>query len=199
MTTTAHALALNFSPFDVFSEPFPYAVSARAFDSIVSVDILAWLESGAPWKLVETDFYEQFEFSFDDAVLPAGLAFLREQTFVDSLATQIQNLFGVVLSGRVDATAHRLLTGQRIRIHNDFIPEAETHRLLIQLNRGWGDGDGGFLLFFNSQDPADVHKILRPVHNSAVAFAISPDSHHAVTTIHGGERYTLVYSFYAEK
>ena len=199
MTTTAHALALNFSPFQVFPEPFPYAVSARAFDSIVSVDILAWLESGAPWKLVETDFYEQFEFSFVDAVLPAGLTFLREQTFIESLATQIQKLFGVVLSGRVDATAHRLLPGQRIRIHNDFIPEAETHRLLIQLNRGWVDGDGGFLLFFNSQDPADVHKILRPVHNSAVAFAISPDSHHAVTTIHGGERYTLVYSFYAEK
>jgi Rps23 Pro-64 3,4-dihydroxylase Tpa1-like proline 4-hydroxylase len=199
MMTAVHATGLNFSPFEVFFEPFPYAISSRAFDSIVGADILAWLESGAPWKLVETDFYEQFEFSFIDADLPAGLAFLWEQTFIESLATQIQELFGVVLSGRVDATAHRLLQGQRIRIHNDFIPEAETHRLLIQLNREWVDGDGGFLLFFNSQDPADVHKILRPVHNSAVVFAISPDSHHAVTTIHGGERYTLVYSFYAEK
>jgi Rps23 Pro-64 3,4-dihydroxylase Tpa1-like proline 4-hydroxylase len=197
--TTVHAGVLNFAPFEVCSEPFSYAVSARAFDDGVSSDILTWLESKAPWKLVETDFYEQFEFSFLDAEVPAGLAFLRERTFIDSLATEIRKLFGVCLSGRVDATAHRLLQGQRIRIHNDFIPEAETHRLLIQLNRGWEDGDGGFLLFFNSPDPADVHKILRPVHNSAVAFAISPDSHHAVTTVHGGERYTLVYSFYAEK
>jgi Rps23 Pro-64 3,4-dihydroxylase Tpa1-like proline 4-hydroxylase len=197
--TTAHAGVLNFSPFEVFSEPFSYAVSARAFDDGVSADILAWLASEAPWKLVETDFYEQFEFSFVDAVLPAGLMFLQEQTFIDSMATEIEKLFGVSLSDRVDATAHRLLPGQRIRIHNDFIPEAETHRLLIQLNRGWQDGDGGFLLFFNSPDPADVHKVLRPVHNSAVVFAISPDSHHAVTTVHGGERYTLVYSFYAEK
>lgn len=197
--TTAHAGVLSFSPFEIFTEPFPYAVSACSFDDGVSADILAWLESQAPWKLVETDFYEQFEFSFVDAVLPARLTFLREQTFIDSLATEIQNLFGVSLSGRVDATAHRLLPGQRIRIHNDFIPEAETHRLLIQLNRGWEDGDGGYLLFFNSPDPVDVHKVFRPVHNSAVAFAISPDSHHAVTTVHGGERYTLVYSFYAEK
>lgn len=197
--TTAHAGVLSFSPFEVFSEPFPYAVSALTFDSGVSADVLEWLESELPWKLVETDFYEQFEFSFVDAVLPAGLTFLQEQTFIDSLATEMEKLFGVSLSGSVDATAHRLLPGQRIRIHNDFIPEAETHRLLIQLNRGWEDGDGGFLLFFNSPDPADVHKILRPVHNSAVAFAISPDSHHAVTTVRGGERYTLVYSFYADK
>jgi Rps23 Pro-64 3,4-dihydroxylase Tpa1-like proline 4-hydroxylase len=197
--TTAHAGVLNFSPFEVFSEPFSYAVSERAFEDGVSADILAWLESEAPWELVETDFYEQFEFSILDAALPAWLAFLREKRFIDSLATKIRELFGVSLSGRVDATAHRLLPGQRIRIHNDFIPEAETHRLLIQMNRGWEDGDGGFLLFFNSQDPMDVHKVLRPIHNSAVAFAISPKSHHAVTTIHGGERYTLVYSFYAEK
>lgn len=197
--TTANAGVLNFSPFEVFSEPFSYAVSARAFEDGVGADILAWLESEAPWKLVEADFYEQFEFSFLDADLPASLAFLREQTFIKSLFTEVRNLFGVSLSSRVDATAHRLLQGQRIRIHNDFIPEAETHRLLIQLNRGWEDGDGGFLLFFNSPDPADVHKVLRPVHNSAVAFAISPDSHHAVTTVHGSERYTLVYSFYAVK
>jgi Rps23 Pro-64 3,4-dihydroxylase Tpa1-like proline 4-hydroxylase len=197
--TTVRAGVLNFSPFEVYSEPFPYAVSARALDDRVSADILAWLESEAPWKLVETDFYEQFEFSFLDAVLPVELMFLKEQTFIDSLATEVRKLFGVKLAGNVDATAHRLLPGQRIRIHNDFIPKAETHRLLIQLNRGWEDGDGGFLLFFNSPDPADVHKVLRPIHNSAVAFTISPDSHHAVTTVHGSERYTLVYSFYAEK
>lgn len=196
---TAPARVLDFHPFKVFSKPFPYAVSPRAFNDEISFDILYWLETEAPWKLAETDFYEQFEFSFLDAAIPAGLAFLCEQTFIDSLATEIRELFGVSLSGRVDAIAHRLLPGQRIRIHNDFIPGAETHRLLIQLNRGWEDGDGGFLLFFNSPEPADVHKVLRPVHNSAVAFAISPDSHHAVTTVHGGERYTLVYSFYAEK
>ena len=108
----------------------------------------------------------------------------------------VQDAFEVVLSDRIDVTAHKLLPGQRIRLHNDYIPGAETHRVLVQLNRGWEDENGGLLMFFNSSDPADIHRILRPSHNSCVAFEISPDSNHAVTTIHGGERFTLVYSFY---
>ena len=193
------AAELDFSPFEVFSEPFPYAVSSRAFREDISFDILEWLEAEAPWKLVETDFYEQFEFNFADAHLPDQLTFLQDEKFFDALKAEIQKLSGKHLSGRIDATAHRLIPGQRIRIHNDFLDGGENYRLLIQLNRGWQDGDGGFLLFFNSPDPADVHKVFRPAHNSAIAFAISPNSNHAVTTIHYSERYTLVYSFYAKR
>jgi Rps23 Pro-64 3,4-dihydroxylase Tpa1-like proline 4-hydroxylase len=197
MTTSSGVL--DFSPFEVFSEPFPYAFSSQAFSGKRSVDILNWLEAEAPWRLVETEFYEQFEFSFFDTMLPAQLTFLQGKVFLNALKGQVQKLFGVSLGNRIDATAHKLVSGQRIRVHNDFIPDAETHRLLIQLNRGWRDEDGGFLLFFNSPNPADIHKVFRPVHNSAVAFAISPDSNHAVTAIHGSERFTLVYSFYAER
>jgi Rps23 Pro-64 3,4-dihydroxylase Tpa1-like proline 4-hydroxylase len=196
---TAPAATLDFSRFEVFSEPFSYAASPRVFNSDLSIDILDWLEKEAPWKLVETDFYEQFEFDFVDADPPPHLRFLKDQVFRDALRGEVQKLFGVRLGGRVDATAHKLVGGQRIRIHNDYISGGETHRLLIQLNRGWRDEDGGLLLFFNSPDPADIHKILRPVHDGAIAFAISTDSHHAVTKIHGGERFTLVYSFYADK
>ena len=88
---------------------------------------------------------------------------------------RIAELFGIDLRHRVDITAHKLVPGQRIRIHNDFIPGAETHRLLMQFNRDWQDDNGGLLLFFNSADPADIHKIFRPVHNSAVGFAITAD------------------------
>lgn len=197
--STAVARALDFSPFAVFSEPFPYAISPRAFNSEISFEILKWLEVEAPWKLVETDFYEQFEFSFVDANPPDQLKFLCDETFLNFLRVEVQKQLGACLTDRIDATAHRLIPGQRIRIHNDFIAGGESCRLLIQLNRGWRDEDGGFLLFFNSPDPADVHKIIRPAHNSAVAFAISQDSNHAVTTVHKGERFTLVYSFYLQR
>lgn len=197
ITTPARPLA--FAPFIIFSEPFPYAVSSRAFNDEMSCNILKWLETEAPWKLVQTDFYEQFEFSFADANTPDHLTFLRGETFLADLRTEVQKQLGISLEGRVEATAHRLVPGQRIRIHNDFLPGGETHRLLIQLNRGWRDENGGFLLFFNSPDPKDVHKVFRPIHNSAIAFAISSDSNHAVTAIHNSERYTLVYSFYAER
>ena len=187
---------LRLSPVEAFSEPFPYAVSPESLDLAVSRRILAWLESDAPWRLVETDFYEQFEFSLSDSQPPPDLAFLRSPAFLAAVKARMAALFGAVLGERVDATAHRLVPGQRIRIHNDFIAGAERHRLLIQLNRGWKDDNGGFLLFFNSADSSDLHKVFRPIHNSAVGFAITPESHHAVSTLHAGERFTLVYSFY---
>jgi Rps23 Pro-64 3,4-dihydroxylase Tpa1-like proline 4-hydroxylase len=89
-----------------------------------------------------------------------------------------------------------LVAGQRIRIHNDYIPDQESHRVLVQLNRGWTDDMGGALIFFNSHDPTDMHRAFRPSHNSCVGFEISPKSLHAVSTIHSGERFTLVFSFY---
>jgi Rps23 Pro-64 3,4-dihydroxylase Tpa1-like proline 4-hydroxylase len=97
----------------------------------------------------------------------------------------------------VEVTAHKLLPGQTIRIHNDYVEGGESHRLLIQLNRGWTDSQGGLLMLFDSSRIDDVRRVIRPLHASATAFAISAKSFHAVSTIRGGERYTLVYSFKA--
>jgi Rps23 Pro-64 3,4-dihydroxylase Tpa1-like proline 4-hydroxylase len=190
---------LQLSSVETFSRPFPYFHSPQAFTKDVSQEILSWLEFEAPWKLVETKFYEQYEFSATDVALPPCLSFLQKDFFLSELKASIEHLFRATLSSRIDLTAHKLVPGQRIRIHNDFIPGQETHRVLIQLNRYWTDRDGGFLLLFNSSDAADVHKIFRPSHNSVVGLAITPNSHHAVSTIHHGERFTLVYSFYSNE
>ena len=187
---------LHLSSVETFSEPFPYLVFPKGLDLDVSCQILTWFESDAPWQLVETDFYEQFEFNLLDIQLPPELTFLRAPDFLTRMKSRMAELFGTVLSDRIKVAAHRLASGQRIRLHNDFIAHAETHRLLIQLNRSWKDENGGLLLFFNSNDPSDIHKVFRPVHNSAVGFAIAPESYHAVSTLHTGERFTLVYSFY---
>jgi Rps23 Pro-64 3,4-dihydroxylase Tpa1-like proline 4-hydroxylase len=181
---------------EVFSMPFPYFVCNQAVSPQLSSELLIWLENKAPWSLVETDFYEQYEFSFFDIQLPSEISFLTSPEFLFQVKSRVENLFSVKFDARIDFTAHKLVSGQRIRIHNDYIPNCETHRLLIQLNKGWEDENGGMLMFFNSSNPSDIHKIFRPVHNSSVGFAISPDSHHAVSTIHKGERFTLIYSFY---
>lgn len=187
---------LRLTSLEVFAEPFPYFTAAEGLSEGVSSAILEWLETEAPWRLVETDFYEQHELSLWGVETPPALGFLTGQSFLDSLRSKVESVFGAQLGKRIDCTAHRLISGQRIRIHNDFIPGAETHRVLVQLNRGWHDDQGGFLMFFNSRDPSEVHRVFSPVHNSAVGFAISEASHHAVSTIHGGERFTLVFSFY---
>lgn len=181
---------------EIFALPFPYFVSPQAVSLELSFKLLTWLENNAPWELVETDFYEQYEFSFFDARLPIELAFLTSPEYLVQVRNRVESLFSVKLDTHIDFTAHKLIPGQRIRIHNDYIPGCETHRLLVQLNRGWDDENGGLLMFFNSQNPNDVHKIFRPSHNSSVGFAISPESHHAVSTIHKSERYTIIFSFY---
>ena len=189
---------IDLSSVESFSKPFDYFVSPQALGDDLSTTLLSWLETGAPWKLVETDFYEQYEFSFWDVDVPPELIIFREPDFLSALKTRVEELLKMELGNDIDVAAHKLIPGQRIRIHNDFIAGEKTCRLLIQLNRGCKDEDGGLLLLFNSSDPADIHKAFRPVHNGALGFTVSPTSNHAVSTIHGGERFTLVYSFYGK-
>jgi Rps23 Pro-64 3,4-dihydroxylase Tpa1-like proline 4-hydroxylase len=178
-------------------KPFRYSVIPSALEPDVAGTLLDWFEKDAPWTLRIAEFYEQHEFVLTNEVLPAHLRGLFSATELGALRAHVEQLFGVRLAERIDITAHRLTKGQRIRIHNDYIPGQETQRLLIQLNRGWLDENGGALMLFNSREPTDVHRILRPVHNSGLLFEISSDSLHAVTPINGGERFTLVMSFFS--
>jgi Rps23 Pro-64 3,4-dihydroxylase Tpa1-like proline 4-hydroxylase len=187
---------LRLSSVEAFSSPFEFFVSPLALRDDLSTKLLEWLETEAPWRLVVTDFYEQYEFSLWDVIVPPQLLVLLDSDFLGELKRRIGALFNVELCSDIDIAAHKLISGQRIRLHNDFISGEKTYRLLIQLNHGWKDADGGLLLFFNSSDPADIHKVFRPTHNSAIGFVVSPTSNHAVSTIYGGERFTLVYSFY---
>lgn len=183
----------------VADAPFRHCRVDRAVPAHREADLLAWLESAAPWRLVETDFYEQYEFSLLDVELPGNLTELFSTAALADLREAFGGTFGVRLGTQMTVVAHKLLPGQRIAIHNDFLEDGETHRLTVQLNRGLGDEDGGLFLLFNSGDPADVHAILRPVSGSGLAFEIGPSSFHAVSRQHGGERYTVVFSFYAER
>ncbi len=158
--------------------------------------LLEWFEKAAPWRLKIASFYEQYEFSLLDAGLPTEFATLCHADTLSYLRREMEGLFQTKLAGPVDITAHKLVPGQRIRIHNDFIPGRETHRLLLQLNRAWSEDCGGMLLLFRRPEPESLSRMIRPSSSSALGFAISPDSYHAVSTVHKGWRYTLVYSFY---
>lgn len=187
------------APSAVAAEPFAYFLSEAVFAPAHEAALLDWLEAEAPWRLATTDFYEQFEFSLRDADLPVPLAELIAPAALVGLRAAMERAFGCSLARQVDIVAHRLDPGQRIGIHNDLRDGGETHRLTVQLNRGLADADGGFFMLFNSDDPEDIHRILRPVSGSAIGFAIGPRSHHAVSRLHGGSRFTLVYSFHAAR
>ena len=181
----------------VFKDPFPHFTAAVILDKDFVSSLLRWFEADASWKLVETDFYEQHELEPGGYVSQTPLAFITNQGFLQKVRKEAGDLFGLSFSARVEWTVHKLLPGQRIRIHNDLLTGGETHRMILHVNRGWSLSQGGFLMFFNSPDPADVRRVLMPLNGSLVGFEISDKSSHAVSLVHDGERFAIVYSLYA--
>ena len=157
---------------------------------------LDWLEKEAPWELTVTEFYEQYEFGLPHPSQTPSIGRLAAPETLSALKHQMLKYFGQPLAERVDVTAHKLVPKQTIRLHNDYIPGKESHRLLLQLNKGWKPGHGGYLMFFHGSEPEMASDIIEPVSGSVQAFAISQRSHHAVSTVHAENRFTIVYSFY---
>jgi len=191
------------SPVDLSSaiprqSPFTCFTAEQVVSEPLEQELLSWLESDAPWKLATTDFYEQYEFSFTDVLLPPALQPMFSDAAVSALRDKVGRLLGGKLRPTVEITAHQLKSSQTIRIHNDFRPAGETHRFLIQINRGWREDHGGLLMLFRGPSVESVDRIIPPTSRSAFGFCISRASYHAVSKVHGGNRYTLVFSFYEE-
>lgn len=182
---------------ELCSQPFRYFLALRCIASDLESALLDWFETDAPWRLATTDFYEQYEFSMLDTPLPENVSSLTAPDRVATIRRDVAAVFDVVFDDRTRLVAHKLTPSQRIAIHNDHLAGEETHRLIVQLNRGLRDEDGGFLMLFNSVDPHDVHRIIRPASGSGIGFEIGERSNHAVSRLYNGERYTLVYSFFA--
>lgn len=189
-------MELSFEGVSAATSPFPYfkvPAILRREDADACLD---WLRNEAPWLLRVEDFYVQHEFSLRTTDLGPAIAPLAADETVEAVANALRERFDVQRPLRlVDVNAHRLTPGQVIRIHNDYIEAAETHRLLIQLNAGWRAEQGGLLMLFSDEDPSSVTNVILPVHGSGFAFEISPQSFHAVSTIRDGERFTIVYTF----
>jgi Rps23 Pro-64 3,4-dihydroxylase Tpa1-like proline 4-hydroxylase len=176
-------------------EPFPHSTCSNLLPPELCEGLLDWFETDAPWKLRTASFYEQWEMHIEECMLPQNFhPFLSDET-VSVLAEKMLTPLSGKAVRLTEVTAHKLLPGQTIRIHNDFVGDEETHRLLLQLNRGWEESNGGLLMLFSGSRPEDVSRVLRPTHGTLFAFKICPNSFHAVSTVRSGERYTLVYSF----
>jgi len=180
------------------SAPFRYFIIRSCLSIGIQEELLKWFESEAPWRLVETDFYDQYEFSLLDAVLPKNIKQLVSSDNLLELRSAVAKIFNTSFEDKITLVAHKLIPGQRIAIHNDYLGGGETHRLTVQLNRGLKDENGGLFVLFNSFNPSDIHRVLRPLSGSGIGFEIGSNSNHAVSRMQHGERYTLVYSFYSQ-
>lgn len=186
---------LNLSSAVAQNLPFPHFSATSVLTNQLEVKLYNWFQVTAEWNLVETDFYEQYEFSLLNINVPEDLKCLIEPDFLNIIENQFTKSFNAKGFELVDVVAHKLVNSQHIGVHNDFINGEETHRMLIQINPHWKEEHGGFLLLFNSSDSKDIAKVVSPINNTAFGFEISKKSHHAVSKIYDFTRFTIVYTF----
>ena len=186
---------LDFSAYLLNSQPYPHFYTPAVFTPAFELAVRGWLEQAQTWEYTRTDFYEQYEFSLLHLDLPPQLRALSSAATILFLEDVMAAKFQAGPLELVGATIHKLTDGQRIGVHNDYIGEAESHRLIIQLNEGWTPDHGGYLMLFSSANAQDVQQLVLPASNSAFGFEISPVSYHAVSAVRAFSRYTLVYTF----
>jgi hypothetical protein len=190
--------ALDLAGAEHSDTPFPHFVCGDALDDPAADQLLRWLEDGAPWRTFADSFYEFEGVNLRDTELPVALRPLIGDVFLDGVRGELERIFGARLGPRAGVATQRLLPGRDIGVHTDFGPEGQTHRVVIQLNRGWELAQGGLLMLLDEERPerlTDRHCMYLPAHRSAVGFQISERSFHAVTRVRSGARYSLCISF----
>ncbi|WP_426720790.1 hypothetical protein [Enterobacter cloacae complex sp. 301C7] len=58
----------------------------------------------------------------------------------------------------MDIVAHKLISGDKIKIHNDFIEGQESHRILFHFNKNWKEENGGYFMIFSKDEPESLEK-----------------------------------------
>jgi Rps23 Pro-64 3,4-dihydroxylase Tpa1-like proline 4-hydroxylase len=176
-------------------QPFNYFSIASVLQNGLDDKLLKWLELTDNWEFTETDFYTQYEFSLLHVDVPENIRVLLHEQTISDIVDEFAKVQPEISLELVGLTVHKLLDGYKMGVHNDYIGSEESHRFLIQINAGWKEENGGYLMLFNSMNSDDVTNIISPLNNTGFGFEISPKSFHAVSTVYDFFRYTLVYTF----
>lgn len=192
---------LDLADATLIHKPFCHFAAADCLDEATADRLLRWFESEAPWRGYRDEFYDFDGVSLHNVQLPAELAFLVEQPMLDRLRQDLEAIFDTRLAPRVGVAGQCLRPGRDIGVHSDFGPHCQSHRIVLQLNRGWSFAQGGILMLLDTDQPTELtddHCLYVPEHRSVVGFAISERSYHAVTRVVDGDRYSLCFSFSAD-
>ena len=179
------------------AEPYPHIVSPQFYTERFAERLLTWLEAEQDWRLKEGILFEQYELGFSHFTHCKEIQGLWDGAVLARLRDGVTRATGFPVSGRINIHAHKLVPGQFTNIHTDQIPE-ETHRLVVQLNRGRADDSGGNLMLLTGPKPADMSIVFKQTSNSAVGFALGAESFHAVGRVRTGTRFTIIYTFLSD-
>jgi hypothetical protein len=177
--------------------PYLHVLSPRFYTEKFAETLLGWCEADATWRLKETVLFRQYELGFSDFKHCAEIQGLWHPDVLARLRDATSRAFGVPVSGRINISGHKLVPGQHGSIHTDNEP-GETHRLVVQLNRGRASDSGGNLVLLSGPTTADMSVVFKQASNSAVGFGLGPGSHHAIGRVRTGTRFTIIYTFLSD-
>jgi hypothetical protein len=202
MTSTATAIEINDEVLALETAvrratPYLHIVSPRFYTEKFAETLLEWLESGAIWRLKETVLFKQYELGFSHFKDCTEIQGLWHPAVLAHLRDAASRAFGVSVSGRINISAHKLVSGQHGSIHTDNEP-GETHRLVVQLNRGRASDSGGNLVLLSGPTTDDMAVVFKQASNSAVGFVLGPSSYHAIGRVRTGTRFTIIYTFLSD-
>lgn len=182
---------IDLSALSLSATPFRHFVCSDVFPEDFAQDVLACLHR-VDWERVVESFYEQYEYSLTN---DCELDCLLTPKVLASIECTMRSAFGAKSIAVTDVTLHKLVSGQSIGIHNDFLGDGtETHRLVIHFNAGWEPTNGGYFAIASGPTPESLEKLVQPIHNSAIGFEISEHSHHAVSRVLAQDRYSVIYT-----
>jgi hypothetical protein len=198
MTRLCDAIEASFRCVQRSESPFPHAVSERVLDDVTANSLLDWFRDRAPWGLETSSFYIQHGCSLDDKCDSEVVDLLCCRDVIEQLSKHVGLVFDTVFDApKTSVSAHRLIPGHRIGIHNDCPRNGtETHRLIVHLNDDVGEESGGALALFDREDPANSLVVIPPQHNLGVMLEFSTRSWHTVDEVKDGVRYSLLYSLW---
>ena len=177
--------------------PYPHIVSPQFYTERFAETLLTWLESEPTWRLKTTPHYEQYEFGFSEFKHCTAIQGLWHGAVLARMRDRVGRGFGIPVSSRINISAHKSIPGQHAYIHADKI-QGETHRIVVQLNRGRADNSGGNLILLSGSKPADMDVVFKQTSNSAIGFGLGAKSYHAVGRVHTGTRFTVIYTFLSD-
>ncbi|MEL7043197.1 MAG: cyclophane-containing peptide 2OG-Fe(II) oxygenase YhhC [Pseudomonadota bacterium] len=191
--------SVYFSSVDLQTLPFAHAAHGEAISAELADELLNWFEVGAKWTFKEIeDFYNIHTLNMLHQEIPNSLQELVSKETFEKIKSRVEYIYKCRLSGEIDVQAQKMVSGNRIGIHTDYGDVGQSHRVLVQLNRGWRERDGGIFIVLEDEKALNkngTQKYYMPIHRFGYSFEICENSFHAVSNVNSGERYTLMYSF----
>ena len=172
-----------------YHQPFDYFTCDDALPAPLLKQLCASYDRPLNWQHHTDSFYRAYLCDVSE---------LLDEGFCQALSARMAALVGMPLTSTVRATLQRMEAGQYALPHTDRpLPGYEAVRLVVQLNPGWEDGDGGLLCIHPDEQGAQTARTHPPRWNSAFGFAMGPRSFHSVQPTRAARRTVVLNLWHA--